>query len=404
MHKLRGYLWFSLICLSIFSIWPIVSLSMVLFLVPFRPILSLKKRFVYAFSGYIIDFWAALLMYLGGTKVYVYAKNDSILSSGGNIIICNHRTRVDWMYAGWCFNLFTKNGNRKNHVILKDDLRTIPIFGWIMQLLMYTFLTRNRDKDVPHIGRSVRTMRSCDENANILIFPEGTDMSDTNIARNDEFAAKNNLAKLKNVLYPKSLGLLTCLSNWKSDNKSLIDITILYKEWQDGRRPSEVELIIGHFPREIYLFCDQYKFSEVPSTDSKTLTAWLYDIFLKKEKRIDDFKAIMASSNNNAETSAASKAVDRFKDKFEGRTLIAASHDVNGESINGPSTLFILFLVLSVLSFCYFIIYLLRTYVLFRYYFLAVSILALLGTALGGLDTLELSLLDRSAGSGGKDE
>jgi lysocardiolipin and lysophospholipid acyltransferase len=242
---MKGYVWLLSSILGLFAMWPVMGLSSIFLLIPMKASLMLKKRFAFFFSSLLIDWFAIILMYFGGTKVFVHSKNPDLMKEQGNVIICNHRTRVDWMYAGWCFNMMTSNRNTKNHVILKEGLKKVPIFGWCMQLMMYTFLTRKKESDLPHIEKSIRCMRDTDPNSNILIFPEGTDMSDENIAKNDEFAAKNNLAKTKNVLYPKSLGLLTCISNWGNKNKSLIDITIIYKNHDDVKRASEVELMKG---------------------------------------------------------------------------------------------------------------------------------------------------------------
>jgi hypothetical protein len=40
----------------------------------------------------------------------------------------------------------------------------------------------------------------------LLIFPEGTDLSDSNIIKSNKYANQNGLEEMKYVLHPKSTG------------------------------------------------------------------------------------------------------------------------------------------------------------------------------------------------------
>lgn len=42
----------------------------------------------------------------------------------------------------------------------------------------------------------------------ILLFPEGTDLSPSNIVRSNKYADKNNLPNYKHVLHPKTTGFV----------------------------------------------------------------------------------------------------------------------------------------------------------------------------------------------------
>ena len=64
---------------------------------------SLTSPSIYQFYfplilGIYFDFAAALLQILGGTKIYIYSNTaaDELLNDNSALIICNHRSLVDW--------------------------------------------------------------------------------------------------------------------------------------------------------------------------------------------------------------------------------------------------------------------------------------------------------------------
>jgi hypothetical protein len=166
---------------------------------------------------------------------------------------------------------------------------------------------------------------------------------------------------------------------------------------------------IGRFPKEIHLFCDQYKLSDVP-TDSQALTAWLYDIFLKKEKRIDQFNEKLSKSTTSSSTASAASDVATSINKlplFESYSLIASSHtsESGGSMAASPSSLFILFISLSMIALILAVFYSLIYYPLFRYYMALVSALTVLCSVVGnGWDIIELAIYDKFISSSNNDD
>jgi lysocardiolipin and lysophospholipid acyltransferase len=125
-------------------------------------------------------------MFMMGSKVYLYSSmGDDILrdtDANSMLIMCNHRTRVDWMYAGWCYGALSQL-NAKLRIVLKDPLRQVPIFGWGMQIMMYVFLSRSRDKrdrDLSYVHDMLTYLLNMERAICLFIFPEGTDLSDSN--------------------------------------------------------------------------------------------------------------------------------------------------------------------------------------------------------------------------------
>ena len=94
-------------------------------------------------------------------------------------------------------------------MILKKSLKVVPIFGWCMQCMMYIFLERKREDDLPKMKHVISYLLTMNRSkSNIFIFPEGTDLSISNITKSNNFAKEKSLKELKYVLYPKCTGLI----------------------------------------------------------------------------------------------------------------------------------------------------------------------------------------------------
>jgi len=189
---------------------------MMLILVHSKRVIGWRRRYVSYVSGLYFDYAAALIYYIGGTKIHIYSECDTeILKKDKNaLIICNHRSRVDWMFAGWSYGAYLKlNSNLR--IILKESLRSIPVYGWAMQIMMYIFLSRKRDQDVPHIIRTLTYLLCTGPVPSVFLYPEGTDLSEGNKRKSNAYAREKNLPELEYVLYPKPSGFQCCLTTLK---------------------------------------------------------------------------------------------------------------------------------------------------------------------------------------------
>merc|ERR1719456_1274854 len=82
-------------------------------------------------------------------------------------------------------------------IVLKASLRSAPVFGWAMQLFGFRFLTRS-DR-----AADLSALRDWpDRGAAVLLFPEGTDLSESNQALARAYASENKLQEPEHVLIP----------------------------------------------------------------------------------------------------------------------------------------------------------------------------------------------------------
>jgi len=154
---------------------------------------------------------------------------DPILSRERSLLVCNHRTRLDWnwlwaalFHGGW------PNAGHSAKIVLKDDVKCIPGLGWIMQMSRYLYIRRNWRED----QRRMRDMsrywagRDSDSGLTAILFPEGTDLTRESIAASNEFAKKNNLKPLKRLLQPRTTGFSFLFEQMK-ESESSINFTCL---------------------------------------------------------------------------------------------------------------------------------------------------------------------------------
>lgn len=244
--------------MAFFMIYGAFWLSIVLFpsvlliVIPSRRVVVMRRAYISTLCGIYLNYTYFLIEYLSGTRVHIYCDDPTILSdNSGVIILSNHRTRTDWLYVGLCYGSFVSVMSNMV-IILKDSLRTAPIFGWLMQLALYIFLKRNRDDDLPHISKMLAYLTSLGTIPSLLLFPEGTDLSDSNIEKSNRFASSNNLPQYKYVLHPKPSGLVTALNCYREQEHDLVtktavihDITIAYEDYHVGVRSSEKSFLFG---------------------------------------------------------------------------------------------------------------------------------------------------------------
>ena len=99
--------------------------------------------------------------------------NMSIKERERVLLMCNHRTEVDWMYI---WNLALRKG-RIGHVkdVLKSSVRNVPVFGWSFYLLEFLLVERNWQTDERAFISLLSTFQDPTDPLWLVIFPEGTD-------------------------------------------------------------------------------------------------------------------------------------------------------------------------------------------------------------------------------------
>ena len=208
------------------------------------------------------------------------------------MIICNHRTRIDWMFL-WslCYRLGILKSMK---ITLKDSLKSLPGFGWAMQCFLFVFLARDKCKDLQHMQEIIDYHTQNNHPVSLILFPEGTgekplrplryrntdtrhnlhtqhkaprykldarrkaqstkrkardsgastefrlpslpgtasvaDLSSRNLMESNAYASRKGLQKYRHVLHPKVVGWSRSVSLLRHTCRYVYDVTIAYKD------------------------------------------------------------------------------------------------------------------------------------------------------------------------------
>lgn len=109
-------------------------------------------------------------------------------TSRPSIIIANHQVDADWWYIWQAARASRGAGNIK--IVLKDQLKYLPVIGWGMRLFEFLFLRRSIDHDAVHITNYIDGLVHDDFPFWLVIFPEGTTIHMEYVAKSQAFADK----------------------------------------------------------------------------------------------------------------------------------------------------------------------------------------------------------------------
>ncbi|KAL4238498.1 Lysocardiolipin acyltransferase 1 [Mactra antiquata] len=240
---------------------------------------SVCDKFIWCWKLYCVSIYEVIFQ----TKVSIYG--DVPPNEAATLMIMNHRTRFDWLFL---FSYQVRHASVRRYTIsLKNMLKFIPGIGWAMQIAGYIFLDRKWEEDQQTIFRCLKVFKHVNFNAQILLFPEGTDLTKNTKKRSDQFAEKNNLQKYDFVLHPRTTGFSHIVQQMKKDEilDFVVDITIAYP----GTIPqNEMDIVKGNFPSEIHFLIKKYPNSIIPS-QKEDLEDWCKEKWHEKENVLKNF-------------------------------------------------------------------------------------------------------------------
>ena len=202
----------------------------------------------------------------------------------GVLVVVNHYSRLDWILL-WMLELRHGWGSSKV-AVLKDDLRHMPGPGWAMQFLRYLFVSRNWEVD-QHTMRQGLSSVCRDGGASMLLFPEGTDRSASNVRRSQEFARSRGLAVYSKVLHPRVRGFthIAQVMSAAGQLRAVWDVTMGVVGMREGA--GEADLLGGNWPSAVHFHVRRYDASEAigaPPSEAHG-DAWLRERWCERRLR-----------------------------------------------------------------------------------------------------------------------
>ncbi|XP_051507621.1 lysocardiolipin acyltransferase 1-like [Myxocyprinus asiaticus] len=254
---------------------------------PVLPVMLMSPAWYRWITDRIVATWftlpVALLELVFGVKVVI--TGDGFVPGERSVIIMNHRTRLDWMFLWCCLLRFSYL--RLEKICIKAALKVVPGFGWAMQVASFIFIHRRWDEDRSHMTNMLEYFCHIREPVQLLLFPEGTDLTENTRAKSDEFAEKNGLPKYEYVLHPRTTGFTFIVDTlYKGQNLDAVhDITVAYPQ---NIPQTERHLVLGLFPREIHFHVRRYPVWTLPRSAAQ-LQLWCQERWMEKERRLHDF-------------------------------------------------------------------------------------------------------------------
>ena len=124
------------------------------------------------------------------------------------------------------------------YIILKESLKYVPVLGPAMMFYGFIFMSRKMAKDKPRLAHrlgQLKTRHSGPQGAQsldpmwLLIFPEGTNLSDNGRVKSAKWAEKIGVPDMRHQLIPKSTGTYFCLNELKGTVDWVYDCTLAYE-------------------------------------------------------------------------------------------------------------------------------------------------------------------------------
>ncbi len=269
---------------------------------------------------------------------------------------------------------------KKLKIVLKDSLKAVPIMGesvsslqcynirahahtlftgWAMQCMWYLFISRKWTVDEKLMKDGIAYYSDTELPVQLLVFPEGTDLSPSNKEKGHRYASEHGLQKYNYVLHPRTKGFCLCaqeFSKFKGPPPTLVNISVGYL----GEMPqNERDLAAGRWPNEIHFCAEQEPLASLP-TDEEGLAKWLQARWQVKEKQLENFY------KNK-----------KFSSPYVGDALVKASHSELKK------------VMLTWTLFCLYIIYNFLTNSFYWYYFpIWTTIFLLMNHGTKGIDSI----------------
>jgi lysocardiolipin and lysophospholipid acyltransferase len=124
------------------------------------------------------------------------------------------------------------------YIILKESIKWIPILGPGCLFFGFIFMSRKMATDQPRLahrlGKLKKKVVSPDgrEFLNpmwLLLFPEGTNLSNNGRAKSAKWAEKTGVKDPQHVMLPRSTGTFFCLNELKGTVDYVYDCTVAYE-------------------------------------------------------------------------------------------------------------------------------------------------------------------------------
>ncbi|KAL6710537.1 hypothetical protein ACN47E_008585 [Coniothyrium glycines] len=246
----------------------------------------------------LTQWWAPTLVRVSGDSSMVgqlIKKPDGSLEcrfSERMVLMANHQLYTDWLYLWWI--AYTNKMHGFVYIILKESLKNIPIIGWSAQFYNFIFLSRKWEDDQRTFKKHLGRLNKPKDPMWLIIFPEGTNLSESTRERSKLWAEKNGLKDMKHQLLPRSTGLKFCLNELKETTEWLYDCTIAYEGVPPGQFGQDIFTLRSTFfegrpPKSVNMHWRRFHLDDIPYENTKAFEVWLRNRWREKDYMLEYF-------------------------------------------------------------------------------------------------------------------
>ena len=208
------------------------------------------------------------------------------------VLMANHQLYTDWLYLWWI--AYTNKMHGRIYIILKESMKSLPIFGWGAQFYNFIFLSRNWETDKYRFKSALNHLKNASDPMWLLIFPEGTNLSATTREKSASWSKKSGVPDMKHQLLPRTTGLQFCLKELRQSTNWLYDCTIAYEGVPKGLYGQDIFTLKSSFfegrpPKSVNMFWRRFKISEIPLDNDETFGTWLNNRWREKDYILEYF-------------------------------------------------------------------------------------------------------------------
>lgn len=244
----------------------------------------------------ITQWWAPTVVRVSGDatmKGQLFQMDDGTLKCNFPhrlVLMGNHQLYTDWLYLWWI--AYTNKMHGRIYIILKESLKHIPIIGWGMQFYNFIFLSRKWEQDRYSFKRHLDHLKNPKDPMWLLIFPEGTNLSEVTRQKSAKWAEKTGVPDMKHQLLPRAIGLQFCLKELRATTNWLYDCTIAYEGVPNGMYGQDIytlksSLFEGRPPKSVNMYFRRFKIADIPYEDDEAFSRWLINRWREKDYMLD---------------------------------------------------------------------------------------------------------------------
>ncbi|KAJ7363652.1 hypothetical protein OS493_009814 [Desmophyllum pertusum] len=227
---------------------------------------------------FLAEWWSGMEIKLYGTK-----EDFDKLGKERAICLCNHRSDVDWLIG---YTLADRAGVLATcKCYMKGYLKFMPIIGFSWWCTEFVFLRRNWQKDQKVLDKSLSTLKDFPHPFWMVIFAEGTRLTEAKLQASVEYARSNGLPELKHHLLPRSRGFSMTVQYFKDKVPAVYDMEVAFPKHKE---PNLTRMLMGE-GNEVHLWLRRTPLQDIPCDNIEETSNWCKKAFQEKDKGMSYF-------------------------------------------------------------------------------------------------------------------